>query len=379
MKNHCTYFKDEKCRSCTHLDSEFADALAQKVKLAFECLGDLSGVVVKESIYLENPFNSRNKARLIVSGDSENPILGIPAPENKFKFNELLECPLHLDGINEALLSIKNIIKDYKITPYDVNSRTGELKYVIVYKSESSGEFYYRFVLRSREALDRLRMALPLMQRNNPLLRVVSCNLQPKPMAIHEGEEEIFLTDKKVVLNSMNGIVLPISPQSFFQVTSQIAQKLYLEVLQSIKTDGRVLDLFCGVGGFALHVAKKSKSVIGVELSKSAIDCATSAISLNGLENVEFYAQDAFLFLKKYVDSFDTIIVNPPRRGLGGDVTSLIEELSPKTLFYSSCNPETFAKDRILLKNYRLKWLRPFDMFPYSDHLEVLGEFERIS
>lgn len=379
MKNTCNYFNLRKCQSCTHLNDNVSDYIAHKVEDLKKEIGDLSEVEVRPPVFLQNPFKSRNKVRLVVSGSVSQPLLGIPAPDDRWQTNELLECPLHIDGINEVLPSIKEIIIKYTLTPYDIHKRTGELKYFIAYKSESTGEMYYRFVLRSKEALDRLKKAVTEMTALNPSLKVVSCNIQPKPMASHEGEEEIFLTENHFVLNKMNDLWLPVSTQSFFQVTSQIAQKLYAEVQQHITEEERVLDLFCGVGGFAFHVASKSKSVVGVELSSIAIECANYANELNNTKNTQFVAEDAFTYLRNQKGEYSTIVVNPPRRGLGEDVVRLIQDLNPERIFYSSCNPKTFLSDRNLLKGYKLKWIRPFDMFPYSSHLEVLGEFEKIS
>jgi 23S rRNA (uracil747-C5)-methyltransferase len=163
------------------------------------------------------------------------------------------------------------------------------------------------------------------------------------------------------------------------QVTPEIATKLYSEarIFASRLKPRCVLDLYCGVGGFSLHVASEASSVVGVELSQRAISNAQQSASELGFSHATFYASDVAAFLHGHRElQPDLIIVNPPRRGLSESIIEQIVRLTPTAILYSSCNPETFARDAALLsQGFTLTEVAPFDMFPMTKHWEVLGTF----
>src|SRR5690606_2302888 len=142
------------------------------------------------------------------------------------------------------------------LAPYDVAARRGEAKYVLVTESPD-GELMVRFVCRSTEPLARLRKHLPALQAALPALRVATLNVQPRPAAVLEGEREEVLTAQDWLPMRVGGVELVLRPQSFFQTNTTVAAELYAQVRAWVdEVDPRsVWDLYCGVGGFALHCA----------------------------------------------------------------------------------------------------------------------------
>jgi 23S rRNA (uracil747-C5)-methyltransferase len=240
-----------------------------------------------------------------------------------------------------------------------------------------------RFVLRSSEAVARIRKALPEIQARAPWLSVVSCNIQPIPAAILEGEEEILLTETSHMKELFGTIPLYFAPQSFMQVTPTIAAKLYRAVGEYVSRNRftSALDLFCGVGGFSLHVAPHVDTITGVELSPAAIHSAQKSAYEASVTNATFIAADVEQFLSAHPSlDPDQIVINPPRRGLSESICAHLVRLAPRTILYSSCNPETFARDVQWLSGaFQLRHVQPFDMFPMTNHCEVLGELRRIN
>jgi 23S rRNA (uracil747-C5)-methyltransferase len=181
------------------------------------------------------------------------------------------------------------------------------------------------------------------------------------------------------------------------QVTPEVGTELYRWVADECRAltgkgiesetplrDGtlpRVLDLFCGVGGFGLSVAPYCTSVVGIELSQDAVEAATANAGRNQISNVQFYRGDLLdipTFHNSYTEC-DTIIVNPPRRGLGSELCEqLTKRESLENIIYSSCNPETLAKDlELLSQRFIVKNVRAFDMFPLTHHCEVVAVLGR--
>ena len=237
-----------------------------------------------------------------------------------------------------------------------------------------------RFVLRSSEAVPRIRKILATIQAQHPWVSVVSCNIQPLPAAILEGPNEEILTERREMDVTYNNIALSFMPQSFMQVTHEIASALYDRAASYVRgrSFSHALDLFCGVGGFSLSIASSVGKITGVEVSHMAIESARHSATRLGIPHASFFVDDVESFLKQSLsDAVDLVIVNPPRRGLSEGIRNELLKLSPSTIIYSSCDPETFARDvRHLTQRYRLKLIAPFDMFAMTDHCEVLGILE---
>jgi 23S rRNA (uracil747-C5)-methyltransferase len=370
----CHWFKTKHCLSCELLEYSYADTLRMKEAKLTNLLPqvtNLLGPTVGLSALVEN---SRNKAKLAVFFKDEEIQFGFY--DSSLNFKVLEDCSLHMFELNEMLPIIKNKLKDHKIIPYSVKDKKGELKYLILSKSESHDEMLLRFVLRSKESLDRLKKMAKELQAELPLIKVITANLQPEHKAILEGDEEIVLSECSHILNKFGDINLTLGPRSFFQVTPEIAGKLY-ETVSFFVRDLKVnsfLDLFCGVGAFSFFAAQYCPKVFGVEISKEAIDCANSSILLNNVcGEIKFEALDVEEFLKIKKEKFDAILVNPPRRGLNTSIIKNILENSPRIILYSSCNAETLARDLDLLKSdYDISHTQIFDMFPFTEHFETL-------
>ena len=170
-----------------------------------------------------------------------------------------------------------------RLEPYDVPSRRGELKNLLVTESPD-GELMLRFVLRSQEPVTRIRKHLPALQAEVPRLAVVTVNLLPEHRAVLEGEREVVLTGEATLpMRLATGVTLQLGPRSFFQTNTPVAEALYeqarawVDGLPGVRT---VWDLYCGVGGFALHLASPGREVLGVEVSADAV--AAGPVVLDG-------------------------------------------------------------------------------------------------
>ncbi len=316
---------------------------------------------------------------MVVGGSADAPVLGILQPTGTL---ELAHCPLYPAAIRTAWPIIRGWLSAVMITPYDVLKRSGELKYLILTTAspDITGALMLRLVLRSKEALDRVRKRLPELLNQLPRLQVVSVNLQPEHKAILEGAEEIVLTARAALPVQINDLTLYLRPQSFFQTNPVMAAKLYQRATTWLQTiqPATVLDLFCGVGGFALHAARAlpNAQVRGVEFSNLAVIAAQESAAAAALNNAEFYAGDA-LAIAKGLPSSACTIVNPPRRGLGPALCDFLEQSPASDVIYSSCNIETLAADLLCLPSFQPQIAQVLDMFAHTPHFEVLVWLKR--
>lgn len=367
----CPRYDAGQCRSCQWLPKEYVTQLADKQARIEHLLTDIPVAEWRPPVpSAQRRF--RNKAKMVVSGSVERPILGIVNTEGEGV--DLIDCPLYPETFAPVFRQLLPFIAKAGLTPYHIARRKGELKYLLLTESTQGG-MMLRFVLRSDKKLAQLKKVLPELQQCLPQLTVISVNIQPVHMAIMEGEQEIMLSDASALAESFNHIPLWIRPQSFFQTNPEVAAKLYLtarEWTQGLKLD-TLWDLFCGVGGFGLHCARAETQLTGIEISAEAIACAQDSATKLGLKNTQFRALDATHYALNETSAPDLLLVNPPRRGIGQELCEFIVSVKPAAILYSSCNPETLAKDITRLQGYRLERVQLFDLFPHTAHSEVLS------
>ncbi|MCE5233055.1 MAG: 23S rRNA (uracil(747)-C(5))-methyltransferase RlmC [Mizugakiibacter sp.] len=369
---HCDYHAAGRCRSCTHLDIPYADQLAAKDRHCRALLGAHGGAAwLPPAASPEAGF--RNKAKMVVGGSTEAPLLGIL--DSAGRGVDLAGCPLYPAALQAAFAPVKAFIAAARVAPYDVAHRRGELKYVLVTLAAHSGELMLRFVLRSQEPLARMRRHLPELHAALPALRVVSANLQPVHQAVLEGEQEIALSAQQSLAMRVNGLPLHLRPQGFFQTNDAVAAALYRQAREWTRelAPASLWDLYCGVGGFALHCAEGAHEAVGVEASAEAVAAAERSRDELGLGHVRFVAQDATAFALAAPRAPELAIVNPPRRGLDAELCAWLDASGVRAAIYSSCNAETLARDLARMPRLRLARARVLDMFPHTAHYEVVA------
>lgn len=170
---------------------------------------------------------------------------------------------------------------------------------------------------------------------------------------------------------------------AFFQVNKSILPLLIEHVRAAAGKDrGTLLDLYCGIGLFALILAPFYDTVIGVERFEPAILYAQKNADAMGFSHTVFIANTAEKYIRTlYSDNthVDTCIVDPARIGLDKRVIKGIIKLSPHTLVYVSCNPATFARDaaHFIQAGWEIQNVQPLDMFPHTAHCELVATLKR--
>lgn len=399
----CEYFESYRCRSCTLIETPYSAQLREKQLSVAEVLAPF---VPHEAWLPAVPggvSDFRNKAKLVVGGtasrepargrdrdraargsrgEGDTPpwgriTLGIAAREGSGI--DLRDCLIQQSAIRAAIPHLADFLESTGLPPYDVPNRRGELKFVHVTASPA-GELMLRFVVRSVRAAGIIRDRLPELMHAVPNAVVVSVNLLPEHKAVLEGDREELLVGSDLRMDSGGGVALHLLPQSFFQTNTEVARELYTQAAAWVDraSPASVWDLYCGVGGFALHVAGDDRStgaprqVTGVEISEAAVHSAARSAREAGIE-ARFVAADATMFALAAdpTQAPECVIVNPPRRGIGPELAEWIERSAIPHVIYSSCNPRTLATDLAAMPSLSVREARVFDMFPHTTHAEV--------
>jgi len=167
----------------------------------------------------------------------------------------------------------------------------------------------------------------------------------------------------------------------FTQINAAMNRAMMIQAMELLDLQGseRVLDLFCGLGNFTLAAATRSREVVGVEVSETMVDRVLQNARHNSLDNIQAVAFDLTKSIAEQSwakESWDTLIVDPPRSG----AKEVLEELRLKDIkrvLYVSCNPMTLARDAKLLieRGFKMTHVGMMDMFPHTAHMESMALF----
>jgi 23S rRNA (uracil1939-C5)-methyltransferase len=172
-------------------------------------------------------------------------------------------------------------------------------------------------------------------------------------------------------------VALP--PGAFLQATEAGENALAGFVREAAAGASNIVDLFCGVGTFALRLAENA-GVLAIDADAAAVGALARAAKAPGLKPVEATARDLFRrpLAAAEFKGFDAVVLDPPRQGAEAQARALARAAVPRAI-YVSCDPASFARDaRILCHGgYRLAGVTPVDQFRYSAHVELVGVFDR--
>jgi tRNA/tmRNA/rRNA uracil-C5-methylase (TrmA/RlmC/RlmD family) len=214
------------------------------------------------------------------------------------------------------------------------------------------------------------------LRENQELLKKDE-NLTIWSQALYHNQADI----KDSIVRIAKGKEFLVPRNGFFQANLLLTNRLVDEVcrLAISKEINTLIDAYCGSGFFSIFLAPYAKSVVGIEISEESVKCAQINAENAGVKNVKFISGDIEDILYggflPPADEIDLIILDPPRSGCSGSVLKAIAALRPQKVIYISCNPATQARDVKYLneRGYALLSLLPVDMFPQTEHIEVIG------
>ncbi len=284
-------------------------------------------------------------------------------------------CLIQPECADRAKSAVMQWLKDAKVKSYDETTHTGLLRHIFVRYAAKTGQILVCLVCNGAD-LPKKKRLIELLTKIDGMTSI-ALNVNTRKGNAVLGDETKILWGADAIEDELCGLRFRISPRSFYQVNRDQAEILYEKAIACAELDGTqtVLDLYCGTGTITLCLAKRAKSVIGVELIDAAIEDAKKNAARNGIENARFFCADAGQAAKQLASEGirpDVIVVDPPRKGLSLDVIDAIAEMNPTRVVYVSCDPATLARDVKLLneRNYKLTHAQAVDLFPRCSHVE---------
>lgn len=372
----CPHF--EKCGGCTFRHISYGAEKRIKQNNVYNCIKRIGGISLKpeDIVCPGDTLRYRNKAQYPISADGKTGFYATHS--HRVIPND--DCLLQPDEFSLAQRALEEWIVRANASIYNEETGKGLCRHLYLRKGFSSGDIMAVLVVNSDTIPHRELLIELLKSALGENLKSVCINVNTAKNNVVLGSKNIPIYKDDFITDTLCKVKVHLSPNSFYQVNSHMAQKLYEKAAEYAHPENKVvLDLYCGAGTIGLSMADAAKKIIGVEIVPDAVEDAKKNAQNLGLQNTEFICGDAAIAAKELRDrniSPDVIIVDPPRKGCEEKLLDIIAfEFSPESLVYVSCDPATLARDVALLKNkgYTLKEYTPFDLFPRTAHVETVA------
>ena len=384
---HCRHFGE--CGGCSLLDQpidwQLHDKIAACEKLLAPYLGERKIEAPKTTW---TPRHFRTRLLYPVKGDRDNlPILGIYA----FRSHHLVqidECRTQDVWLTEFGRAAERVLRELRLQPFHADSGRGYVKALWARLASGTGQVLAGVVTRPGPFAQSAALAtglmeaaakLPPMRKERKLVGVVH--------SISEREDEFLLGERHVplrgpdhVIDRRDDLTFKISAGSFYQVHAEAGELLYKPALQMCgNVKGKhVIDGYGGVGAFGLRLAKAgAASVTIVEDNAAACRDAAYNITANKLPRVTVVREP--FATAKFPAEPDLMVVDPPRSGLQSHGVARVLVAKPKRLLHVACAADSLASDlaELTANGYRVTAMRLCDLFPHTEHVELLTMLER--
>lgn len=371
----------KKCGGCQLQNLSYDRQLSFKQAGVIKLLGKFHHV--SEIIGMDEPYHYRNKVQAAFGTTRGGKIVSGIFQSSSHRIVAVDSCLLEDEKADEIIVSIRTLLRRFKLTAYNEDTRRGFLRHVLVKRGFRSGEVMVVLVA-GTPVFPRKNDFVKALLTLHPEITTVVFNINDKKTSLVLGERQSVLYGSGKITENLLGCRFQISPKSFYQINPLQTEVLYTKALEmaQLKPTDVLLDAYCGIGTIGLIAAKHVRQVIGVELNQDAVRDARKNAQLNSIANAAFYCADAGEFMlrrKAQGEPADVVIMDPPRAGASKTFLNCLVQAAPERVVYISCNPETLRRDLFyLVKNgYKVKQIQPVDMFPHTAHCEVVCQLLR--
>ncbi len=379
----CKHF--DGCGGCVGMHIDYAKTLDMKKEIVKNVLKKqgLDSDLVNEIYGMGTPYNYRNKVQYPVRRMKNKNVMGMFS-EKSHKLIEVTDCSIQDKEINDVAKYMFECICNKNIQGYNEEKHIGDIKNIMVRKGINTGEILCIFVCANKDIVNSKQMleVCNMLKYKYSNIKGIVANINDKKTNVILGNKNIVLYGEDRIKEKIGEKTYYISTNSFFQVNTIMAEILFsvLKDKLKLKKEENLLELYSGVGTIGIFLSDLVKEVYGAEIVQDAVEMAKKNVKLNNIKNTKYILGDASIEIEKLRNKgkhFDIIVVDPPRKGLDTKGIETILSLKPKKIGYVSCNPATLARDlSILSKEYTIKSVDLFDLFPWTKHVEVVTTLE---
>ncbi len=367
-----------KCGGCNLQNLSYQKQLELKEHQVIESFKRIGHIEIEDLLpIIPSPkqWFYRNKMEFCFGGSNSQLLLGLHPKGSYKEVVNLKGCYIFSPHTGIILETVKEFLKG--IPPYNPISHKGVLRHLVIREAKFTEEIMINLV--TSEWIEDMKKLADMLKEKVPNIRTILWTRNRRISDAVIPEEEKVITGDGYITECIDDLLFKITPWSFFQPNSYITPILYKRVIDLMKDNRFILDLFSGSGGISLFLAREGKRVIGIDMNKECVKSAVESMRMNKIEGCEFIQGDVRKVLyerrREWKGRVDGIVVDPPRTGLSKKVIKRLAELKAQRVVYISCNPSTLARDAALLREqgYRVEKVQPLDMFPHTHHIELLA------
>ncbi len=339
----------------------------EQVDEALRRIGGLDGFELEEIVPAVEQWRYRNKLEYSFGDRDGETILGFHERGRWDRIVPVEDCLLASERGNAARNEVLAWARRESVPAYDRRARSGALRNLAVREGRRTGLLQTRLV-------------------------TAAARFPKPPVDLHtviEGDSggtagPTGVLGRERLAEELCDLRFEMSHDAFFQTNTEMAERLYAVAGEYAGLDGseRVFDLYCGIGTIGLTLAARAGEVWGLELVPKAVADAERNAERNGIGNAHFRTASARTGLRPLLEEAgkpDVVVLDPPRAGLSQKIVRRVLECEAKRIVYVSCNPTTLAPNaaQLVEAGYRLRRVRPVDMFPQTPHIECVALLER--
>ncbi len=367
------------CGGCQLQHLAYPAQLAWKREVVYNALTRIGGfpeVNVGETIGMNEPRAYRNKMALVVDARSAPAELGFYR-QRSHDVVAIDSCPILTPQLDAALGHLDALRKSEPVARI-----LRDVRHIVARSAAATGQIV--LTIATEHPLPSARDAAASLLRDVPGLVGVTNSSNPSGANAILGRKNHVIAGGSEIDETIGGVRYRVSAGSFFQVNTEIVASIFAFLDDRLQVPGALVDLYCGVGTFALHFAKRGWRVVGVEENAQAVAEAVANARLNELEaRVDFLTGRVertigTAKLRKTLHEARVVFLDPPRKGCDEATLAAIAQARVPEVWYLSCDAATLARDSkfLVAKGYRLDIVQPFDMFPQTGHVETLVRLE---
>ena len=318
----------------------------------------------------------RNKGKYVVGRAGTHVVLGAYAPRTHTVV-DTLGCKVVAPIVDELASWVRGAAERAQLVPYDEATRTGELRYVVI--REAAGDAMVALIVTSATSRSKLEQVANALAHHPALHGLVAITNDRRDGAIvPSGSSAHVLLGRGHLTEQLAGVAIEVGASEFLQVNRAQAAAMYARVAELALPARRAADLFAGLGGIGLHLARSGVEVVAVEVDHDAVAQLRRAAERAGLP-LRAIAADASDVTVEDLGAVDVAVVNPPRKGLTDRARALLVSLAAPTILYVSCGPDSLGRDLVALaeRGWHADVIEPFDLMPGTAQIETVVRLRR--
>lgn len=369
-----------KCGGCMSQEVPYQMQLEFKEKEVLELFRQSGLTFQKYHGILGSPnqWSYRNKMEYTFGDEfKDGPMcLGMHVRNRRNSILTTDRCQIVPEDFNRLLKKTLDYFKDSGLDYYWPLGHKGILRNLILREGRRTGELMAILVTTSDERVDARAWAEDLLTCETKgtvtsIFHMINDSFQDAVVA----EKLVLIHGQNHIAEELSGLTFRITPTSFFQTSTDAAEQLFRKVVDFAGdvAEKKVFDLYCGTGTIGNILAKRARSVTGVDIVQEAAEIAQDNARINGNTNAVFIAGDVRDVLKDLDTTPDLIIMDPPRAGLHPKALEYAMAFKVQEIIYVSCNPKTLAHDLLVLQEtMSLDEMILLDNYPNTNHVEAI-------